>query len=431
MKKVLFLALTLVWATSIRAAGSDTPYMRNSLGSMLLVHEEDEFHPDIETAYLKIATPNKFNEHNVNTRLLYNSQMQVSGRRQTGLYKSEYGKSLMSSEIQANAAAILRALEKDETAKKMVAKWFSLEGKTVNDAHFGVELIQERGEYAASDLDVRIAMHTLKGRSTLQDAGEQLIDHTFLIVNDITYVTAEQRAAAAKAAMSVLGALFNARDIANAASTIADAFTGFTVRTHSYLYQLEWNDSVAAIFYDQYYTETPDPAKITAFLSDKTTFHLKYVAHEYEFAGKSELVGVTSRNDIIQTQAARSIDRNIAALQRAYYPFRVRVPIFRIITDLKGKSYYAVRIGQKEGLTPKSKFQVLLQQRDPETNKTVYKKVAIIKPANKYIWDDRFNLYDEQSASQDSTRQGLPAYTLFKKVSGSEIVPGMLIIQIK
>lgn len=50
---------------------------------------------------------------------------------------------------------------------------------------------------------------------------------------------------------------------------------GFKVRTYSYLYRLQWNDSIANIFYDKYYTETGDPEKIAAFLADSTTFRME------------------------------------------------------------------------------------------------------------------------------------------------------------
>ena len=44
------------------------------------------------------------------------------------------------------------------------------------------------------------------------------------------------------------------RRIAEDVGDISDQFTGFKVMTHSYLFQLVWNDSIANIFYTNYYT---------------------------------------------------------------------------------------------------------------------------------------------------------------------------------
>ena len=103
----------------------------------------------------------------------------------------------------------------------------------------------------------------------------------------MTYITAEDRAEAAKATLNVLGGIFDAltgknygERAAQLAGDIADSFTGFKVWTHSYLFQLVWNDSIANIFYDKYYTETPNPERIQAFLADKTSFKLVYLGEE-------------------------------------------------------------------------------------------------------------------------------------------------------
>ena len=115
--------------------------------------------------------------------------------------------------------------------------------------------------------------------------GENLIKNTFVLVNDISYVTSEEKAQAAKLGVGIgatilaIGGLLagvditdSAQDLVNITSSIADSFTGFNVKTHSYLFQLQWDDETAAIFYENYYTEVPDSTKITAFLNDNNTF---------------------------------------------------------------------------------------------------------------------------------------------------------------
>jgi len=229
----------------------------------------------------------------------------------------------------------------------------------------------------------------------------------------------------------VIGAVFDGvtggsagRDMASVGGAIADSFTGFKVKTHSYLYQLVWNDSVAAVFYTQHYTGKPDPEKVEAFLNDHSTYRLQYVAHEYEFDKKSVLKGQYSRTELVRTICARSMDKNIVALAKQYEDFKVKTPVYQVLTDERGRVQgYGAKIGMKEGIKDGSKFQVVQRVVDPNTNKTTYKYVASVKAVKGKIWDNRYNAVLEQADGAT-----LP-YTTFQKISGGEILPGMLLIE--
>ena len=423
-------ALFCVCALSAQAQ-SNLDYRRNSLAMMLVFHPEDEFGEEIYKAFDSLPIPDKYDDHNIGWRVIDNSQIWGVQRRDSGYYKATYGHQLTPSELKANALFTERLFNDAEVAKEMVAKWFGMSGSSAEDAVFNTDLIQQRGQYNANDVDVALALQTTRGLATLSDAGEELLMNTFVLVNDITYITAEQEAAAAKVAMGVIGGLFDAitggsagKEVANVAGEIADSFTGFKVKTHSYLYQLEWNDSIAAIFYQQHYTAKPDPKKIQAFLDDKTTYRLKYVAHEYEFDKKSVLKGQYSRTELVRTICARSMDKNIVALAKQYEDFKVKTPVFQVLTNGRGKiEGYAAKIGMKEGINEQSKFQVVQRIQDPETGKSEYKYVATVKPKKGSIWDNRYNAVLEQDAGAT-----LP-YTTFTKVAGGEILPGMLLIE--
>ena len=409
-------------------------YRRNSLATVLVYHPEDEFGMEIYKAFDSLPIPDKYDDHTIEgARIIDNSQIWGVQRKDSGYYKATYGHQLTAAELKANAKFTENLLNENEVAKWMIAKWFGFDGETVNDATFNTSLIQSRGQYNATDLDVALALQTTRGVASLSDAGEELLGQTFVLVNDITYVTAEQEAEAAKTAMSIIGGFADAllgsgstvgKDIADLGGAIADSFTGFKVKTHSYLYQLEWNDSIAAIFYQFHYTATPDPAKVQAFLDDKTTYRLKYVAHEYEFDKKSVLKGKYSRTELVRTICARSMDKNIVALAKQYEDFKVKTPVYQVLTNGKGKiEGYAAKIGMKEGISDNSKFQVVQRLQDPETGKTQYKYVATVKPKKGCIWDNRYNAVLEQADGAT-----LP-YTTFTKTAGGEILPGMLLIE--
>ena len=438
MKNYSILALLLLFAAGVFAQtnGELDKYRRNALGEAMVYHSEDTFGVEIFEAFESIPVSDKYDDHNIGLRVVANDSIPNVRRRSRGLVKAQYGKTLTAKDIRLNGEALENVLNNAEIAKFMVAKWFgwnmdSLEYMSPETATFNMRLIQDRGQYNASDLDVAIASQTTRGLAAISDAGEELLGNTFFLVNDMTYVTAEERAAAAKTALNILGGIADAllgsdvgSSTAKAAGDIADSFTGFTVKTHSYLYQLQWNDSVAAIFYNNYYTETPNADKIMAFLLDTTTFRMKYVAHEYEYSGKSTLKGKYSREELVKMSCTRSIDKNIAALQLAYEDFKVKVPVYEIVMNEKGKVLgYSAKIGMKEGITEKSTFQVIQRVVDPQTNRTIYRYVASLKPVKGKVWDNRYNAVLEQAEGSELTA------TMFKKTGGGEILPGMLIIE--
>lgn len=446
MKKLLFI-VALSFAAAVYAQDADSlaqiqqqqiqqhnaaveqqmNYDRSSLAVAMIFHTEDEFGADIKTAFEVMPFPDKYDEHGIGLNVIDNAAIPPVGKRsEYGLIKARYGKNLNSKDILNNAAALENILNQAHVANYMIAKWFGLyDGDVCN-----VDLLRQRGQYNATELDVAIANQSARGLSMLSDAGELLIGNTYMLINDMTYVTAEEKAAAAKVGLAIVGGVVDAllggslgSDLADLGSQIADGFTGFAVKNHSYLFRLQWNDEIAAIFYDEYYIREPDPDKIRKFLADDR-FVLKYVAHEYETSEKSVAKGKYDRSDLVKMVCTRSLDKNIAALQLQYEDFKVKTPIHDVVLNEKGKvTGYAVKIGLKEGITENSTFQVVRKEIDPETNKTTYRYVASLKAMKGRIWDNRFMAAEEQETGSDLT------YTTLKKTSGGEILPGMLVIE--
>lgn len=409
-------------------------YYRNALTSMMIYHPEDQFGYDVFTIFSDLPPEDKYDAHDLDLHVIDNAKITgVANHKGVGLHRQTYGGDLILSktEKQANGEAILDLLNRAEIGKRIIAKWFNLTGETLQDAHFDTECIEARSNYNASQLEIEKARNTIQGLAALQDVSSELIDHSFVLVSDMTYITAEDRASAAKLTLGVLGAVFDAvsggnsgQRLAETAGDIADKFTGFKVMTHSYLYQLVWNDSIANLFYQNYYTSTPDPERIQAFLADESSFKLQYLGTESANYEKTKLVGKYSRDELLQMITVRSIDNNIAKLQKRFEPFRVKAPITAVEYDKKGKIVgYRAQIGEKEGVEDNMKFEVL--EAKYVKGRIEYNRVAVLKPVRNHIWDNRFNALLENDS--DGELQG----TLFKLESGShEILPGMLIRQI-
>lgn len=448
MKKLILLAASLFVAATVSAqegvpqeeqaaaqektAEQRMEYDRSSLTLLMVYHPEDEFGAAIDSAYHAMPFPDKYDDHDLGFERIDNSTITgVQKGNKVGLIKAQYGKKLNAKDLQKNSQALEDLLNNNRIANYMIAKWFGLYESEVCNTN----LIQERGQYNATELDVALATQSARGLAMLSDAGEQLIGNTYVLVNDMTYATAEERAQAAKVALSIIGGLFDAvmgtdlgRNVAAVGGAIADGFTGFAVKNHSYLFRLNWNEETAAIFYNEYWMQTPDPERLQKFLKDER-FKVNYVAHEYECSEKTVAKGKkVDREKLIKMVCARSIDKNIAALQLQYEDFKVKTPVYDEIFNEKGKSMgYAVKIGLKEGITEQSSFQVVRKEVDPDTNKTKYRYVATLKPVKGKIWDNRFMAADDDD-NKDKDAAAL-SYTLMKKTSGGEILPGMLVIE--
>lgn len=138
-----------------------------------------------------------------------------------------------------------------------------------------------------------------------------------------------------------------------------------------------------------------------------------------EFVGKTESSASETKlgkakdvKRLLIKICTRALDQNIAQLQKKHSEFRIKAPI---IATKPIKAY----VGLKEGITEDSKFEVLERYID-ESGCLEYKRIAIIKPIKELIWDNRYMAFEEELYENING-------TSFEKISGGEILPGMLI----
>ena len=134
------------------------------------------------------------------------------------------------------------------------------------------------------------------------------------------------------------------------------------------------------------------------------------------------LRGLYNPEDVFRKVCARAIDKNVMNLQKNFDQFKVKVPISSV--DAEAKTVTA-KIGMKEGVTAKSKYEILVPVFDEATGKFKYNRKGTLKPDPKKIWDNRYMANDEQAVGSDLNA------TTFKITGGVGILPGMLIREIK
>lgn len=440
--KLTIFALILVATITDLAAQANkvtTPKYRRSSIYTIMIDDAGLVKADtIKQSFMTAPVPDKYNDHNLaiksfDPRTITLSPEEKKSKPEGG--GSKFGKSILNNTTggladTTNVADLPLKIEKffnaNGIARGMVAKWFDRNEK----GEFGMTLIGERGQYDATEMAANIAKKTVRGTSSLSDAGEELIGNTFVVVTRFKYVSKEEIAKAAKGVLSMVEKYggSTAASIAQVGSVAATvAAKGYVVQTTSYLYKLRWNDSIAAVFYQDYWVDANnfDQKKKEAF--DTTNlFSLELIGTEKAWADvQSSIFTKKSEAELVRIATVQAIDAVIAKLQKKYDVFKTKTPIFTA-------EPLTAKIGLKESLEKGDKFEVLEQVLDEKTNKTVYKRVGTIKVDGSQIWDNRYMAAEIQPVDTTAGAQPKPLIdrTLFKGGS-SKYYEGMLIRQIK
>ena len=399
MKKILYSILFFNVITISLAQESksefEVKYRRSSLYSVMVDQPTLPYAAEIKKNFENSPIPDKFNNHNLSKRIYDLGELPTDG----------------------SDSPVLSAIARD-----IVAKWFNRSSK----GGFNMNLIKERGFYDASALDVVKAQASKRGLDLLADAGEELIGKTFVLINEFKYTDKAEVAEKTSGWLNAIGTIADYSGASNvstvttltsAGATVAGK--GYIVKTNANLYQLVWDEETAAIFYNDYWADdkTITPAKKKAF-DESTIFKLKYIGTDTSWSDIQSTV-FTSKSDeqLIERATVKAIDRVIVKLQKNHDQFKTKTPLHTV-------DPLTAKVGLKEGITKKSTFDVLEQVED-ENGKTQYVKVGIVKVDSKYpIWD---NTYGAQEENPNSTVDR----TYFKKVSGKDFFPGMLLVQKK
>lgn len=375
-------------------------YRRSSICSMLILHSEQDFANEIQDQFQQIPVPDKYNDHNLSVKVISVDKK--------GKYDDD----------------ITAFVERNQIASRLVAKWFN---RDILTGECDLDLVKQRGLYNATAMDQELAKRSVRGTAMLEDAGEDLIGNTFLLMNEVSYVDKSKRSktwgliggiAVGLLTLGAGGSVSDATDMMNNTASIISSYKGFTVKIETRLYRLVWDDEAQGTFYKNHFATKADDAKKQAFENERNKYHLEYVGSVVSKGGKTSFLGINEEEPeiMVRKACARAIDENVVDLQKKYEFFRVRTPITSVDPIITAK------IGLKEGLTKDSRFEVL--QPEEKNGKTTYKRVGIVRPIPNKIWDNRFMATEEGAYGADL------GATSFIKESGSDFYPGLLLREI-
>jgi hypothetical protein len=212
----------------------------------------------------------------------------------------------------------LKVLLEKEVSKEIVRRWFPFDP---DRKEFSKEVIAERGVYNASDADVITANAATRKDDLLKTAGLQLIDRSYIIVYDF----------------------YDIESVADESSH------GYQTNCDVYLYQLDWNPEVEALFYEQW----TNPYAI-----DQLDFPVKHVASILKKSHLTPLKVSQSNGGGFLTLSEEKLFEAFAVeiektasvyLTKVNEDFKVKAPIFSV-------SPVRAKIGTKEGLTVDQRY---------------------------------------------------------------------------
>lgn len=404
MKRIYVVAISLLLFSQLTWAQrtiDEVDYRRSSIYSILINNTDQRLGTNIADVFISMPLPDKYNNHDLSVKILTTDKRTAPKEKGQDFLNQNY------------------------VASHLVARWFNRDPLT---GECDMSLVQQRGLYNASEFDRIMAAQSTRGNALLADAGEELLANTFVIVNDIRYIDKEKAGQIAGGILSALGAIAGGliggdlgksiNDLGNSLNDLMNTLKGFKVKVHTHLYRLVWDEETATTFYETMYTEEPNDTKKLAFENNRDFFKLEYVGSQLSSGAETSFIGVNldTPDAMIRKACVRAIDENVANLSKNFETFKVKI-------RLSSAEPIQAPIGKKEEITEKSKFEVL--ETIVEDNRTSYRRVAVIQPIKGMIWDNRYMAEEECAVGSQLS------YTTFKQISGGEILPGMLIREIK
>jgi hypothetical protein len=389
--------------------------------------------------------PDKYNKHDINMPsvsienvTLTDEEYRAAGyldtlKKITDILKATA--SLNNLRYNADSSVVLRLpTEKTETqlridkiikeqglAKKCVSSWFN----RAADGKLSFDLVASRGMYSASEMDKAVADNSSVGMSAIADAGIELLKNTFVTFTKMDFVENEPivRAIRDQAILEIQKnitipiAQQKAIELANKA--YEKGKEGYSLWSKTWLYQLNWNDSIQSVMFQQLWN---DPKAYES--SD--LFSLNFVGVQYNTSLVTfSLKETRTQEQIINLALVRNIDKAFAELQKENDVFKPKVPVLT-------SDPITAQIGMKEGLEGGEKFDVFEMTMNPKTGLTEYKNVGEVTVDKKLVWDNRYTdgqvVIDAESGDEANAAAKLNA-TTFK--GSKKIQPGMLLKQIK
>jgi hypothetical protein len=393
---VLVISIPCLSQNIIQAGGKvkkpqlDSEYDRNSLTYLLLDFGDNGFNDILKKSFKSIKVNDKFDDNTIERQFL-----QPPIKREE-ILKTQFFNPTIHNSITDKIAS---ELVKGKYTNDVIAKWFSRKP----DGSFGVELLQERGLYNSTDADVKAANSSKLGMAKLMDSGEKLLNKSYLVVFDASDLISKEE-------------YYNRQD-KNSKTPVKRDRNGFLATINAYIFKIDFNDSINAVFWQQLWADKTDPglnSKKVAF--DNFSFPVKYIsrlttsseASQYNPEESAAPKIQKTKDELMTELLSTSVNNAILVLERSLEAFRVK-------TSLYATKPPRAKIGSKENLKIDQRYFVY-EMRLGSKGEVKTHRQGVIRATNK-ITDNR------------NIATGKTVPSVFYQVAGKRLDEGMLLQQ--
>ncbi len=359
-------------------------YNRNAI-TVLILENTSKYNNDLKKASNFINIPDKFDDNTLSIRTM-----------------KVYDK---------DAAVIKQELLHNKIPNEILTKWFSRK----ENGEFDMSVIYDRGMYNATDDEVIKASSSKIGIAKLKDAGEALIDHSYILVLDYYGIQSmsqkyNKRDAARKIKAERTNTEFKrSKRIKN----------GWEGQARAYLFKLSFTDTIIDVFYNDlwiYEDDKEDVREAKKIRFNKTDFPIQFIMNasgdadgtQYNAGQILAPAKQRTREELFQKMIATSIQSVIFKIEKDLEDFKIKTPVY------KAKPISA-KIGRKEGLKTDQRFFVV-EMKQKRSGDIVAKRKAVVR-AKKII--------DNRNVATGNSNE----FSTFYQTSGLGIEPGMLMQQ--
>jgi len=367
-----------------------TEYDRNSLAYFLLDFGDNGFNEILKKSFQSLNISSKFDDNSIARRFI------KPPLKREEILKSQFLTPGLSNNV---TDLIGNIIVNDHYSNDIIAKWFSRRP----DGSFGIELLQERGLYNATDADVKAASSSKIGMAKIMDSGEKLLNKSYLIVFDVSDLISKEE-------------YYNRLD-KESKTPVKREKNGFMANVNAYVYKIDFNDSINAVFWQQLWVDKGDPMLSTKKLAfDNFSFPVTYVtrlttsseASQYN-PGESAAQKTQKTNDELMTELlSNGVNNTLLVLERSLEDFRVKTVLFSARPP-------KAKIGYKENLRIDQRYFVYEMRQGSNGVIKAHRK-GVIRATNKIV-DNRFVSTGNTEPSK------------FYQVAGKRLDAGMLLQQ--
>jgi len=340
---IVFAAFPYLLAAQTAKNYVSSEYDRNSLTFIGLDYNENLSEPVIKVL-AKQTAPDKYYDNSIPENII-----------KAGVKRD----SMLGFPVPATEQQLVRWLNDHKVGQQILSVWFNRQP----DGSFNVDKLKERGLFNANDNDLLVASASKRGESSLMDMGMELVNRSYVLVFDY------------------YGIMSMAQSYQKQ-ETPQDKriMNGFQSELQTFLLKLDFSDSVAANFFQKYWTSPDDPqrdAKVAAF--EKAEFPFQFMKRQYTSATATQynpgqvLAPKVQKTDgeLMDQMVKMSIESILTTVENQKQEFRVKA----MVSDVRP---IRAKIGKKEGLKFDQRYFVMENQTNSKGEITS-KRVAVIK----------------------------------------------------